>query len=763
MSYLRQSPQEDRNFVSRICDIAILSMLQILVVFLPLLFLVQNEEIFEFNKMIFVYIVASLIITAWAVKTVVEKKLTFKRTPFDWFIIFFLFSQLISTVLSIHPRTSLFGYYTRFHGGLFSTVSYFILFFATTTFIKKRHVPGFVGVTLIGAFLAALYAFPEHFGHSPSCLLLTNTFNASCWIQDVQNRVFGTFGQPNWLAAYLILLLPLGMTLGLFDAQKVKPQVARLKLGATVVSGVLTFLFFATLLFTKSRSGVLGFGVSLVIFILLMMFQLFKKTLSTSRFPKLLIFGGTLTLLLMTGLVFGTPYSPTLSQFISQKNQLVEQPSTQPVAVDRLEVGGTDSGDIRRIVWKGAIKVWKRYPLFGSGVETFAYSYYLDRPMEHNTVSEWDFLYNKAHNEELNFLATTGVFGLATYGILQAIIGWFLFKEAFFGKDRNTALLATAVLTGLIDLHISNFLGFSTVVVTVLMYVLPALVIAQISDEQHIEWQLFSLKPASAIHEPLLSFIGINLKKISTKMFGVRNSSEKVTAGQWVLVSIASMIGIFMVVQISMIWFADHYYSKAKDAYTNNDFETALSRLKIAIELSPREGLYYELYSKVASQYAIALLQENKNELGTQFANSALEASTTSIKLNPVHINFYKTRNQVLVTLAQAKPELYDAALETLHVAEQLSPTDPKLVYYSALVENAQGNTKQTQKDLYTAIEMKPNYDSARYMLGQLLEIDKNYGGAKEQYQYILENIAPNNETVQKRLDAVATFSAKKK
>jgi putative inorganic carbon (hco3(-)) transporter len=60
---------------------------------------------------------------------------------------------------------------------------------------------------------------------------------------------------------------------------------------------------------------------------------------------------------------------------------------------------------------KGAWELTKKYPLFGSGVETFAYSYYNVRPVEHNLVTEWDFLYNKAHNEFLNYAATTGFVG----------------------------------------------------------------------------------------------------------------------------------------------------------------------------------------------------------------------------------------------------------------------------------------------------------------------------------------------------------------
>ncbi|KKP99309.1 MAG: O-antigen polymerase, partial [Candidatus Levybacteria bacterium GW2011_GWB1_36_18] len=105
------------------------------------------------------------------------------------------------------------------------------------------------------------------------------------------------------------------------------------------------------------------------------------------------------------------------------------------------QLGGTDSGKIRLIVWRGAIDVWKNNPIFGTGVETFAYAYYKYRPIEHNLTSEWNFLYNKAHNEYLNYLATTGVFGLLSY---LSFIAFFLFiflATIFKTKNKLSAVL----------------------------------------------------------------------------------------------------------------------------------------------------------------------------------------------------------------------------------------------------------------------------------------------------------------------------------
>src|SRR5690242_10893233 len=180
-------------------------------------------------------------------------------------------------------------------------------------------------------------------------------------------------------------------------------------------------------------------------------------------------------------LVFGTPFSPSLQQYLHRYSQTppVETPTVQPSGGNSLEVGGTDSGDIRKIVWQGALAVWEQNPVFGSGVETFAYSYYQVRPIAHNMVSEWDFLYNKAHNEFLNYLATTGLFGLGTYLILQTAIGILLLKPLFQKKNipelSEHIYLGLGFVSGVAALHVSNFFGFSTVMVSVLLFLFPAI------------------------------------------------------------------------------------------------------------------------------------------------------------------------------------------------------------------------------------------------------------------------------------------------
>ncbi len=427
----------------------------------PLILTPWNYELFEFNKMLTVYAITVIITTAWAIRMLGAKKWLITRTPFDIPILIFVSSQVLSTLFSINFRTSLLGYYSRFHGGLLSTLSYILLYYALVSNLNKKTVFNSLISLFTSAALVAFYAIAEHFG-----------IDKNLWVQDVQSRVFSTLGQPNWLAAFLLTILPL--TFAFILTQK--------KFSLVASHSALAIIFYLTLLFTKSRSGILGFALAYLVFWLL---TLIRSILSKATFPWKHFLLITFSLLVIS--FFDTlRWIPQVNILYMKWDQRHAQttgvnpianptattsaaPTPPPVIGSQLESGGSESGDIRRVVWSGALKVWQHYPLFGSGVETFAYSYYNFRPPAHNLLSEWDFLYNKAHNEYLNFLATTGIIGLGSYLLLQAWVFIWLLKQL-----KTTSYLLPAFLSGLIGLSVSNFFGFSTVPVALLFFLYPA-------------------------------------------------------------------------------------------------------------------------------------------------------------------------------------------------------------------------------------------------------------------------------------------------
>ncbi|MGB9883680.1 MAG: hypothetical protein ACPLRN_04195, partial [Microgenomates group bacterium] len=182
----------------------------------PLVFAFDTSELFEFNKILFIYLIAILVGFLWLLKMILTKKIIITKTFFDWPIILFLTTQVLSTIFSIDRKTSIFGYYGRFNGGLLSTISYIILFYGFVSNINDFKF--ILKISLISSFLVILYAIPGKLGHDITCFLASDgkIFDNSCWSNDVlqfrpELRAFSTLGQPNWFGAYLVVNFFIGL------------------------------------------------------------------------------------------------------------------------------------------------------------------------------------------------------------------------------------------------------------------------------------------------------------------------------------------------------------------------------------------------------------------------------------------------------------------------------------------------------------------------------------------------------------------------
>lgn len=672
----------------------LVGLFHLLILTSPFIFTWVNEELFEFNKMLLIYAFTGLICTAWINRMATKKQLIFRKTPLDIPLTLFLISQLISTLLSMHPQTSVWGYYTRFHGGLASYVSYSLLYWAFVSNVSAAQVPGFLASLSISGTLAALYAIPEHFGHSPSCFLITEgkAFDVSCWVQDVKTRVFGTFGQPNWLAAFAVTVMPISTALLLLPKRTFLTGFKW-----TLVFSACSSTLWAALLFTGSRSGFLAGVIALATLALLTITQtLSKKSFTYSKSMTLIAVSTSIVLITA---IFGSPFTPSLSSFITsmqKPDSSTQQPSPeapQP-AGPALEVGGTESGVIRAIVWEGAVKVWLRHFWFGSGVETFAYSYYLDRPVSHNTVSEWDFLYNKAHNEFLNFLATTGLVGFATYlGLLGSII--ILCFKTLFQKSKQTqskyssevTILASGVIASTVGLSISNFFGFSTVIVTMLLFLLPAVIVV--------------------LREAPLSLKTTQPTKNSL-------DSTDATSVAVIIPVISLLLVWWWIAAIVTTWKADFLYTQGKNYLDQSNLGEGIQLLEQAHALAPNEGVIIDDLSFGYAQAAATLGQSGDATNAAQFAEKSISYSDLAIEKNPVQINFYRTRARVFTYLSLLDPKFLNHALEALNLAQTKAPTDAKIMFNRALMTRELGDLPAALTLINTVLELKPNYDAAK-------------------------------------------------
>lgn len=626
----------------------------------PFLLSPTSSELFELPKMYFVYALTAIITTLHLINFIHGQTKLFRYTSLTIPLILFLVSQAISTYFSIDVHTSIFGYYSRFNGGLLSTISYLLLYFVIVNYLDDLFKKQIINISLLSGFFIALYGILEHFG-----------IDKHFWVQDVQARVFSTLGQPNWLAAYLCLLLPLSLQKS-FDLKHKNNYFT------STIYDLLTTILFICLLFTKSKSGIIAAIVSIAIFLFFHLVQNRKNKTQLVKFWPVL-------LLVFFSIVINNPIKDRL---FPSKSTTHDLPSTILI---------TPSEDIRQIVWQGAIDLWRKFPLIGTGTETFAYTYYWTRPASHNLTSEWDFLYNKAHNEYINFLATTGSFGFITYIFLILSI------LLIFLKTKHFALLASFV-----SILITNFSGFSVVITSLYFFLLPGLAIANSQDHPN------HSKPKILIFPLVLSCY-------------------------FILVNIINFIR------------ADIHYNLSSSYENGQYYSEAYQQIAQSHHLFPDEPVYLVRLASISAKNAL-VAQKNKNQADTdKFLQIALSSTIKSTQLSPANVNYYKEQSQVYYYLSSIDKKYFPQALESIIKATKLAPTDAKSFYILGQFWQTIDKTDEAIKAYLAAMDLKPNYDHAAFALAQLYYQKKDYPNTKK-YLEITLKFAPTNLDAQSLL-----------
>jgi O-antigen ligase/tetratricopeptide (TPR) repeat protein len=706
----------------------------LLFILTPLFFTRYNNELFEFNKMLLTYALTSVIVGCWLWRMLDIKKLIFQKTILDIPLLIFLISQILSTIFSIDPHTSIWGYYSRLNGGLLSIVSYLLLYWAFVSNFDRAEAFKMLKAALIGGGLVALWAIPEHFGFSPSCALLVGRFSADCWVQDVQSRVFASIGQPNWLAAYMGMLIFPSIYFFLTERTPAKK----------ISYFLLTAALYLAFTFTFSRGGMLGLIGGLLVSILLVGLS-FKNHLSALN-HWLRPFGVMMAALLAINLLFGSALTGSFR--LIKENAPPPRPGITSGGGTQLENGGTESGQIRLIVWQGAIDVFRHYPVFGSGVETFAYSYYLYRPVAHNLVSEWDFLYNKAHNEYLNYLANTGLIGFISYMSFIVIFGaWSLL--AVLGKtvhktgsklslaaskltfNPQEKLLIALMAGGYLSYLIQNFFGFSVVMIAILFYLFPAMVFSVVLDTPNQYYQFKWLQFFNAIYK--------------------RNLYSQLLKGVIVIFT------LYLLWSVLSLWRADANYKLGSDASDAGNANRAYTAFRRAYQLNSAEPLYQSDFGNILASAAVALADTDATG-SADLKNDALVFTKNALQSSPANVSLWRTAIRTYYTLSVIDPDFDQKTIETIDTAISKAPTDPKLYYNKALILSQQQKLPEAIETINQAITLKPNYREAKISLAELYIKNKQPEQAVETITQVLKAI-PNDPDALKVLQE-ATESA---
>lgn len=440
----------------------------------PLFFNVYSSRVFEPDKISLVRSIALVMIVAWLVKRIDAgvpagsladaARATMQGNPLILPTLAIVIAYIIATIFSVAPNVSFWGSYQRLQG-TYSTFSYIVIFLLAAGNLRARvQFDRAVDVIIATSFPIALYGILQHFKLDPLP-----------WGGDTTERVASNMGNSIFVAAYLIMTIPLTLArwvetfarlprrtwvisaltlapvvlfaLWLFNFTLAVGFALVLWLAALMLSlmrgfnlrfTLLTMTYaivlatqFATIIFSQSRGPLVGLGAGLFVFALL------GALIVMHRLPRLWqtwMLGGIIVLAVIAMLflvVFNLPASPLESlksmPYVGRLGQILDPNS--PTA------------RVRELIWQGALKLFLPHeplwspttgedavnllrPLVGYGPEAMYVAFNPFYPAELGQLEARNASPDRSHNETFDALVMNGLFGF--------VASIFLFMSIFY-------------------------------------------------------------------------------------------------------------------------------------------------------------------------------------------------------------------------------------------------------------------------------------------------------------------------------------------
>src|SRR3989344_5971178 len=180
----------------------------LLVFFLPLVFLPQTADPFEFPKQLFLFYSVAFLTFLWVLKQILEGKVRILHSPLTLPIFIFLGIFIASTIFSVNWFTSFFGPYPRFHGGLVSLISYLLIFFLIIANLREKQQASRILTSLsLSGFVLAILGILHFFDIYP----LDNF---------LRSRFVTPVGSADRTSLFLLVLLPFPLFASFFSEKR---------------------------------------------------------------------------------------------------------------------------------------------------------------------------------------------------------------------------------------------------------------------------------------------------------------------------------------------------------------------------------------------------------------------------------------------------------------------------------------------------------------------------------------------------------------
>ncbi|MGD8858152.1 MAG: hypothetical protein PVG33_17580, partial [Chloroflexota bacterium] len=243
----------------------------------PLYFNIHSSRVFEPDKLTLLRSIAVFMVAVWLVKFVDgqgwrslgwlrwRSENSIWRMPFVLPVFLLAIVYLLSTIFSITPVVSWAGSYQRLQG-TYTTLSYIVIFAMMLATIRERgQVSRVITTVIVTSIPVALYAMLQHYDLDPLP-----------WGGDTQQRVAGSMGNSIFIAAYIIMVVPLTLA-RIIDAFTNILVDEKLEAADIIRSSIYVFALAIQLIaifWTNSRGPFIGLAASGYAFLLILLVTL---------------------------------------------------------------------------------------------------------------------------------------------------------------------------------------------------------------------------------------------------------------------------------------------------------------------------------------------------------------------------------------------------------------------------------------------------------------------------------------------------------
>jgi len=437
------------SFWSRAIEISVIA----LVILIPIVFYPRCITVFSPAKELLAEILVLLALMFWGFRMINREEVKLISTPLNLPILSFISICLLSLIWS----NSFFISLKELPLFLTGPLLYFIV---TNNISDNRQISRILNILLIIGGLFGVYGILQY-----------NGIDFAFWSGNIgRQNVFGLFGNVNYFAEYMIVPLPLAISL-FFTVQNRTHKILLL-VGILAIGG--------SLIFTFTRGSYLAIGISSLFMFFLYLVSQGKNF--TKEHKKIFII--ILALIILVTFLFAIPNS------LNKPGTVISKIEGR-ISISQLT---KDTSLKRRIaIWKFTGMMIKDHPILGSGLGTFKYnslSYqakFFDQG-ENRRLYPHGFA-DKAHNEYLQLWAELGIIGLGIF--LWLIVSYFNYGIKFLKRIQNRYKqgMIIGLMGSIVAVLVDGIFGFPLHLpaTIALFWLVLALTVATIKIEVHAE------------------------------------------------------------------------------------------------------------------------------------------------------------------------------------------------------------------------------------------------------------------------------------